>query len=279
MDRKGNFASDIESIDSIVNRISALHASILCLDNNEFTSDFARHLHDELLRLFNGINDHDLITTLEKRFMACGVHDDLVRFNAEFHKFNEIKHAQEFLMKPHRPDIFEGSWINTGFFDTLTGQVGRWREIGILPRIVQRPIVIVGGGAIPQTQLYLHKVLAVDIVSIEVDEFAAELCRQVLKSTGNQNLSVFNMDGADFDYGEFGLVIVATLVRSKERISKRIGQTLPNALFAPRNPVRLHTLWRETVDRKQLASDGWQLIDDWSPLGASISSLCFERDY
>lgn len=200
----------------------------------------------------------------------------LIQLNARLHSVTEIALARSALSGAPDRDPFEGSWINRGFTDLLAGQVAQWRRCGMLEAGRQR-IAIVGGGALPQTQVFLARVLGCETISVERDPEAAELSRSVLAKAGVQNAHVEVADGSDFDFGDCTIVAVATLVREKSVISRQVATTAPRATFAPRNAVGAHAMWREEINEKRMLSEGWRLADVWVPAGSTVASHAYRQ--
>ena len=230
-----------------------------------------RSAHDGIVSILDRADRtlrNDEITAL---LAKTDLRERLIQLNARLHSVTEIAFARSAISGPADRDPFEGSWINRGFTDLLIGQVAQWRRCGSLEARRQR-IAIVGGGALPQTQVFLARALGCDTVSVERDPEAAELSRKMLAWTGVRNAQVEVADGSDFDFGGCTIVAVATLVRQKSVISRQVAMTAPQATFAPRNAVGAHAMWRETIDEESVLSQGWRLSDAWVPAGSTVAS-------
>ena len=173
--------------------------------------------------------------------------------------------------------MFAKSWFTKGFAELLAGQVARWTRIGLLPRPERQTIAVVGGGALPQSQVKLHVETGADVVCIERDQECAEVCRAVIKRLGLPRLTVVEADGRLCDYDSYDIVVVATLVQQKHLIAERIARTSRSAVFAPRVPVGLHQLWRESLNFELVSREGWKQIDAYTPRGSTIRALLFRR--
>lgn len=202
--------------------------------------------------------------------------EDLIGLNARLHSVTEVALARSALGRARDRDPFEGSWINRGFTELLAGQIEQWRRCGALQTGRHR-IAIVGGGALPQTQVFLARALECETLSVERDFEAALLSREVLARAGVQNAHVESADGADFDFGGCTIVAVATLVRQKSVVAHRVAMTAPQATFAPRNAVGAHAMWRETIDEGSVSAAGWRLADTWVPAGSTVASHAYRK--
>ncbi|KRC17793.1 hypothetical protein ASE31_28720 [Acidovorax sp. Root217] len=110
------------------------------------------------------------------------------------------------------------------------------------------------------------------MVGIDWDPEATELCAGVLRRIGMGHLEAETADGATYDYAEFDMVIVATLVTDKASIGRTVASAVNAAEFCPRIPVRMHRIWRESIDLEKLCST-MDLLDTFAPEGSSVGSL------
>ncbi|MDZ7865645.1 MAG: hypothetical protein U5N23_23060 [Acidovorax sp.] len=250
----------------------ASHFSALSMVNER-----VRNVHDRILLCLDAasIEDTDAILGCAD---AISLRDSLIALNAEMHQKTEIALAQRFLASDNQEDPFEGSWVNKGFSRLLHMQLENWKASNNLSKIMSGAVVIVGGGALPQTQVFLHKQLGCKVISVDCHAESAELCRKILKKTGFSHLEVFNEDGCQFDYTGASMIVVATLVQKKAQISARVAETAPDAFFAPRMPLGLHAMWRELVPSTDFAKWGWQLLDMCAPPDSSVGSMLFVRN-
>lgn len=235
-----------------------------------------RHVHDRILACLDAPSNEDT-----KAILGCpdaiDLRASLIALNAEMHQRTEIALARRYMSTGSQSDPFEGSWVNKGFSCLLRTQFEQWKMSGVLSRILSGPVVVVGGGALPQTQVFLHRELGCDVLSVDYHAESVDLCRKVLRKTGLAHLQVFNEDGSRFDYSGASMIVVATLVQDKARIASRVAETAPDAFFAPRMPLGLHAMWRELVPSAEFAKWGWQLVDMCVPPDSSVGSMLFVR--
>lgn len=232
-----------------------------------------RVLHDTVMHFLDKVETPETIREVMASEEIHGVRKTLIAANAEFHLRTERQLAEDYLAHSENADPFERSWINIGFGALLKGQLGRWKAAGVFDSPHQRRIVVVGGGAMPQSQVFFHRECGLATVSVERDPTSAMLCRCVLDRLGLEKLQVVNCDGLEFEYQERDLVVIATLVAEKAEIAGKLRKTTRDAVCAPRVPVRLHQMWRTGVADATLT--GWRLIDHFEPSGSSVAAQVY----
>lgn len=233
-----------------------------------------RAAHDGIMAILDSVRRKRDIDRYLRHPGWQRMREELTLLNADVHLHTEIDLARRYVTSKSARDPFEGSWINKGFTALLAGQIARWRRKGLL-RGRERRIVIVGGGALPQTQVALHRALDAEVVSVDRDSRSVEACRAVLKKAGLGYLSVVESDGAAFDFSGTHLVVVATLVTGKHLVARRVAETSQRSFFAPRTPLRLHCMWRELLDERSICANGWRRVDFYAPLRSSVGTLLF----
>ncbi|MGO7955555.1 hypothetical protein [Rhizobium leguminosarum] len=202
---------------------------------------------------------------------------DFILLNSRLHSVTEKLMARELLRSDGDVvDYLNKTYINKGFPDLLRYQSSEWRRLGVWLKPGDN-LYIVGGGALPQTQIYLASEFDCNIISIDQDSQAVELCEKILQRHGNPKLMSVCQSGERFDYSDASIVAVATLVMSKETIGHRVFETSNNAFFAPRCPIGAHAFWRTELQTQYLSTIGWRLLGDLSPENSSVRSLLFGR--
>ncbi|VVN84761.1 hypothetical protein PS720_01381 [Pseudomonas fluorescens] len=247
----------------------ALEVGILDMQDNK-----VRYLHDKILMCLDSASHSDAISIMQSDEVQ-ELRSTLIRLNADLHKTTEIALAQRFLSEDDSGDPFVDSWINKGFTNLLNSQIDQWQDASILDDVKKGPIVVVGGGALPQTQVFLHRSLGCEVISVDIDEQSATLCTEVLRKMGLTHTSVICADAKSFNFERASIVVVATLVRQKAEIAAQVAKTAPDAYFAPRTPVKLHAMWRELVCVEELSAKGWQSISVLTPPESSVASMLF----
>jgi hypothetical protein len=239
----------------------------------------ARMAHDAIMHYLDICRPDADVAAILSHPKSVDLRRELIELNSAFHRETELSLARRYLSSKKEGDPFEGSWINKGFPSLLKDQVKGWKRVGLFDNNADNPVIIVvGGGALPQTQVALARELRCNVFSVERDHESAEVCRHILQRIGLEHLKVFNVDGAEFDYTESYLVVVATLVEKKELVARQVANTNSEAVFAPRIPLRLHEMWREKIDERYLASCGWTLIDRFEPNESTVATLTLSRD-
>ena len=263
-------------VETVVRRLRTLATQIDAAPGGSMTNPRLRALHDEVLATLDQADQIRPAIHLHERHDLQSLRDLLMKLNLELHLQTEIDLAKSFLSSPRGTDPFSGSWINRGFFSLLEGQIQHWRSCGLVHQADSR-IAVVGGGALPQTQIFLHKALGCPVISVDRDGESAELCDAILRRLGYEMLSVIHADGLTHHYAGFSTVVVATLVQGKNSIAGRVAETAAEAIYAPRTPMGNHQFWREPVDEGELERNGWRLLGSWGPEKSSVASLVFRR--
>lgn len=236
-----------------------------------FTSPDVRSAHDRIVEILN--DDQELCepSLLSNRAISA-IKSRLLRANESVHIRSEIEYVETALHQAGDP--FEGSWINPGFYELLNAQVGRWHSLKVLPDDDLRPIVVVGGGALPQSQVVLHRQTGRSIVSIERDRESADACRRMIEHLGHTaSLTVVQEDGCGFDYHCASMVVVAAMVGDKKAIARRVRESGHNTHLNIRTPVGSHSLWRTPIDTHTLVSLGWKPIDFLAPAASAVAAF------
>jgi hypothetical protein len=234
-----------------------------------------RKLHDKIYEILDVIPE-DLVTPLLRDASALALRVALSKLNATLHSSTEIGLAKRYLAADLDADPFQGSWINGGFTDLLNTQIAQWIGAGV--DIMKGPVVVVGGGALPQTQVFLRERLRCEVITVESHDESASLCEAVLNKLRLGRVHVRCMRGEEYDYGGCSLVVVATLVSGKADIARRVFETGgPATYFAPRSPLRAHAMWREPINTHDIVASGWKLLSSLEPKNSSVSSLLFKR--
>lgn len=236
----------------------------------DMTKPKTKRIHDEIIA---AITDYGMAIRRQEESGSPLYFDMQLRLtalNAEAHRITECAIAETFLAKSSSKDPFEDSWINPGFRDLLAGQCERWRRTDRFQHL--KRIVVVGGGALPQTQIALHMELDVEVVSVEIDELSSKRCNQVLSRLGLSSLRCHHGSGDDYQYDNGDLIVIATLVPYKHLIADQVAMTAPKATLSPRVPQGPHSIWRQPLDLHYLQKKGWIVLDRWAPIAASVAS-------
>ncbi|WP_436198246.1 hypothetical protein [Ensifer adhaerens] len=274
-----NVSNQIEISEKFESQLAALkeQCSEIELDGTyNMLSSRVRRAHDAISAILDEVD----YTGNTLKLFSVGLsrmREDFITLNSRLHSATEKLMAGELLLRDGSvAEYLNQTYINKGFPDLLRFQSSEWRRLGVSLRAGDN-LYIVGGGALPQTQIYLASEFDCNIISIDQDHIAAELCKKVLKKHGNPKLTSIWHSGESFDYSNASIVAVATLVTSKEKIGHQVYQTSDCAFFAPRCPIGAHAFWRTELQTEHLAAIGWRLLGNLSPQNSSVSSLLFGR--
>ncbi len=263
-------------IDSLVERLNAHLETIVADGSYNMLLPPIKQAHDQISNILDEADDKGLA-----RELLSPENSDttlkLTEINALLHSTTEKVLANNLLNSKMCPKEFiKTTYFNKGFPDLLKQQVGWWQNHGVKFRSGDT-ICIVGGGALPQTQLFLANFIDCNIISIDRDEEAAILCNEILNVNNNPRLKVTCADGIYFDYSKISLILVATLVQDKNAIAHQAFKTTEYAHFAPRNPVGAHAAWRSTTNATAIEEIGWKFVGNLSPNCSSVGSLLFNK--
>jgi hypothetical protein len=249
--------------------------------NATFHLSNIRAAHDHLSDLLSAVADPNEIAFL-KQTRCFRILSPLLRhLNAELHRRTEIAEALARTKDRSTEDTIGDMWITTGFQKLLRAQANRWKLLNLLCSDIERPIYVVGGGALPQSQWILHQCTGRQIISVEKDLQSVLAARGLLSAQGlNDTLPVVHADGRWASYKSAAAVVIATLVPEKIDVVHRVEDTVPtDAILNIRVPIGLHAMWRTDIDLPSLERIGWVLRDHWYHSSSAISSLTFSRRF
>jgi len=146
-------------------------------------------------------------------------------------------------------------------------------EMSALRRHVRRdrypdssPIVFVGSGPVPLSAIILHLYGDAEAVCLEMDSAARDSSVSLLRHLGlDSKVTVVKANGSDFDYGPYGRIFVASLVRNKFEVLERISRTSRDPLVAVRTAEGVRQLMYESVDETELDKRGWRIVGRTCP--------------
>jgi|GEM_PF-6852746 len=264
---------ELVDVISVIRKLQDLLGRGERLSSFDMQNSSARKLHDEIYTCLDEVDGWTVNKILNDDQFGT-LRDGLRLLNAQLHRATEIGLARRFLTRNSYVDPFEESWINGGFVDLLNAQIHQWRAGGV--QIDGSRVAVVGGGALPQTQVFLRTQIDCEVLCIDSDPEAVELCSAVLKKLGLNQVDAVCCAGEAYDYKEVDFVVVATLVGPKTQIAAQILATAgANLYFAPRSPVRLHQMWRNPADVESIQKFGWSLVSKLEPKNSSVCSLLF----
>lgn len=101
-----------------------------------------------------------------------------------------------------------------------------------------KKIIVVGGGSIPFTAIYLNKILnEKDFVIIEKNKISALAARILLERLGYNNFKVINISAQNYSDYDNSIIIIALQVIQKQKIVNKILNEHRNAILIIRQPI------------------------------------------
>ncbi|MBB3111508.1 hypothetical protein FHS18_003576 [Paenibacillus phyllosphaerae] len=153
-----------------------------------------------------------------------------------------------------------------GIYEALVGQ-----ELAILRNYIGRDlagmkVVFVGSGPMPLSAILIHLYSNAEVTCLEINPAAFEASRTLLERLGLQDrVTVRQVNGDAFDYGDYPIIFVASLVTDKAHVLEQIRCKQPDALVAVRTAEGMRQLMYETLDERLLKSQGWQILGRTTP--------------
>jgi hypothetical protein len=253
--------------DAAIDRLEQF-CSVMETTGAKFSMPSVKRAHDQIIKIFNLYSKCDYHEFLRHPAIPR-LRARLLRANENVQNASELEYAESALKVEGNP--FKQSWINPGFRSLLKDQATRWRAIGALEENVNKPIVIVGGGALPQSQVTLHRQTSRPIISLDRNMTAVVAAEKLIRHLGYQrHLRVVHCDGENYDYGGAGLVVVAGMVSEKASVARTVRNSAPYAYLNIRTPASLHCLWRTPITQEELVEIGWEVLDTFLPPSSAI---------
>lgn len=181
----------------------------------------------------------------------------LTRMHGLLHLASEKKVARAFLAG-ERKSLFEDTWFDKHLPDVIAAQVQHWKTLGLRFRQDNPKIAMLGGGALPQSQIFFSDYTGIPVTCIDRDEEAAELANGILRKLEFNGLEVVLASGDEADYKEFDIVVMAE-IEDKVKAVRRIRET-SEAVICIRNPFRLSRIAREAITSRDVEQEGYQLM-------------------
>ena len=112
--------------------------------------------------------------------------------------------------------------------------------------------VMVGCGGRPFTMFRIHDQTAVpEIIGLDIVPEAVESANRLAGKLGYTRMRAELCDGRDYDYGEAGIVYVASMVSPKAAVVSRIADTAPDDVqIILWEPCSLARLWSQSAERE-----------------------------
>jgi len=139
-----------------------------------------------------------------------------------------------------------------------------------------RPIIFVGAGPLPLSAIDYYLQLGKPCVCIEKNAQAAKAGQALIDKLGlGEVIRYIEADGCDIDYGDYSLVMVASLVANKAGVMARVHETQDNALVGVRSADGLKTLLYDPVDEHELEKQGFHYRGVARADNKTVNSTCF----
>jgi hypothetical protein len=136
-------------------------------------------------------------------------------------------------------------------------------------------ISFVGAGALPLSAILMHVRTGMPVRCIDVDPHACRLARALCDRLGLAGVGVRCAQGADCDYAQSRVVLVASLVPEKADVVARVRSTSPAALVALRSAEGLSTLLYDPVEESEIEAMGCTLIGKTGANPHTINTTLF----
>jgi hypothetical protein len=118
----------------------------------------------------------------------------------------------------------------------------------------------VGAGALPLSAILMHVRTGAEVTCIDVDPHACRIARRLCDRLGLVGIGIRCAHGADCDYAQSPVVLVASLVSEKAEVVARVREACPAALIALRSAEGLSTLLYDPVDEPAIEAMGCTLV-------------------
>ncbi|WP_435164313.1 nicotianamine synthase family protein [Paenibacillus glycanilyticus] len=144
-------------------------------------------------------------------------------------------------------------------------------------RLEQAPVVFVGSGPMPLSPIIFYLLGDVEVVCLEKDAVAYEASCLLLEHIGlGSKVKVVLENGANYDYGPYKRIFVASLVRNKQAVLEQISRTASDPLVAMRTAEGMKQIMYEAIDEEVLENEGWHILGRTQPdEGLVINSTLF----
>jgi hypothetical protein len=155
-------------------------------------------------------------------------------------------------------------------------------ELNKLFAIIERQrlssIAFIGSGPLPLSAILLQQQTGKPVVCLDINTAAYDVGKKLIEKYSLQHsLKYVLADGASYDYDDYDLVWIASLVPNKEEVVKRIYKTNPNAMIAIRSVDGIYQLLYEPVDATVFQNVFCEEIGRTKANSAIINSTIFYR--
>lgn len=120
--------------------------------------------------------------------------------------------------------------------------------------------VFVGSGPLPLSSIVLHQYGGGEIICLEMNAEAYEASSLLIERAGLSSVvKVIKINGAEFDYSGYNRIFLASLVKNKPAVLKRIAQSSRHPLVAVRTAEGMRQVMYEAIDETQITDLGWRI--------------------
>ncbi|MBB1485796.1 nicotianamine synthase family protein [Oceanospirillum sediminis] len=241
-------------MDQIVESLYLFYDHLCTLQNPVIQTPAVKKIYDEFVELLSTpMTEADVQSIAEQ----ITFRKDLTRLHGELHLRSEKKVAEDYL-EGRIDDLFQDTWFDKHLPVLLKSQVEHWERLGFDFSQRDKKLAMIGGGALPQSQIHFTIYSGAPVTCIDRDDEVVSLVRQVLNKMKQGDLPVIQAEGNQADYSEFDLVTVAAMVEDKASVLKQIRAT-SDAWVCVRNPLLLHQLVREPIHQQDAETLGFRL--------------------
>ncbi len=114
----------------------------------------------------------------------------------------------------------------------------------------KKQIVMVGGGALPETILYLYDHTDIqNIIGLDNNQEAIYMAGEMIRSINNTSrIRLLHQNGSNYDYRDADIIYIANFVTPKMKVLDRIAETAKNGVqILVRTPVSFSKMFYESA--------------------------------
>ena len=262
-------------------------------------SDFiaaAKHTHQELSRQNDLSPANDKVNRCLSDFVNAVLNFSVEQDAAKVLETEEIQNLRpellsylsraEFEMETYFAKIFAQMpvieekdldlfWYKQCYQDLVDAEIEQLDTLDISP---DAEIAFVGSGPLPLTAIEYYLQTGNKMTCFDTDAEAVRLSRQMIQNMGLSDvIEVRHQAGEDADYSQFDVVMVASLVKDKEKTLDRIRTTAPDAKVAVRSVEGVKAMLYEVVNKDDFEAHSLEYAGSTKDDPATINTTLFFR--
>ncbi|MAQ71528.1 MAG: nicotianamine synthase [Alphaproteobacteria bacterium] len=262
-------------------------------------SDFiaaAKHTHQELSRQNDLSPANDKVNRCLSDFVNAVLNFSVEQDAAKVLETEEIQNLRpellsylsraEFEMETYFAKIFAQMpvieekdldlfWYKQCYQDLVDAEIEQLDTLDISP---DAEIAFVGSGPLPLTAIEYYLQTGNKMTCFDTDAEAVRLSRQMIQNMGLSDvIEVRHQAGEDADYSQFDVVMVASLVKDKEKTLDRIRTTAPDAKVAVRSVEGVKAMLYEVVNKDDFEAHSLKYAGSTKDDPATINTTLFFR--